>query len=46
MFDQVCGTDEIRKTFMKNYQFEDIRPIFEEGVQEFKDMSKKYHLYR
>jgi uncharacterized protein YbbC (DUF1343 family) len=46
MFDQVCGTDEIRKTFMKNYRFEDIRPIFEEGVQEFKDMSKKYHLYR
>ena len=46
MFDQVCGTDEIRKTFMKNYQFEDIRPIFEEAVQEFKDMSKKYHLYR
>ncbi len=46
MFDKVCGTDEIRKTFMKNYRFEDIRPIFEEGVQEFKAMSKKYHLYR
>lgn len=46
MFDQVCGTDEVRKTFMKNYKFEDIRPILEEGVQEFKDMSKKYYLYR
>jgi uncharacterized protein YbbC (DUF1343 family) len=46
MFDIVCGTDEIRTEFMKNYKFEDIRPIFERDVEEFKEMSKKYYLYR
>jgi len=42
MFDIVCGTDEIRKEFMKNYKFEDIKPIFERDVEEFREMSKKY----
>lgn len=46
MFDIVCGTDEIRTEFMKNYKFEDIRPIFERDVEEFKQMSKKYYLYK
>ncbi|MCF7832332.1 MAG: DUF1343 domain-containing protein [Candidatus Marinimicrobia bacterium] len=46
MFDMVCGTDEIRKTFMKNYRFEDIRSILNGDAQEFKNMSKKYYLYK
>ncbi|MFA6619001.1 MAG: DUF1343 domain-containing protein [Candidatus Neomarinimicrobiota bacterium] len=46
MFDKVCGTDEIRIEFTKNYKFEDIKPIFERDVNEFKEMSKKYYLYR
>ncbi len=46
MFDLVCGTDEIRTEFMKNHKFEDIKPIFERDVNEFKEMSKKYYLYR
>jgi len=46
MFDIVCGTDEIRKTFMKNYKFADIKPLFERDVEEFKTMSKKYYLYK
>lgn len=46
MFDIVCGTDEIRTEFMKNYKFEDIKPIFERDVNEFKEMSKKYYLYK
>lgn len=46
MFDKVCGTDEIRIEFTKNYKFEDIKPIFERDVKEFKEMSNKYYLYR
>ena len=46
MFDIVCGTDEIRTEFMKNYLFEDIKPIFERDVNEFKEMSKKYYMYK
>jgi uncharacterized protein YbbC (DUF1343 family) len=46
MFDLVCGTDEIRTEFMKNHKFEDIKPIFERDVNEFKEMSKKYYIYR
>lgn len=46
MFDKVCGTDEIRIAFTKNHKFEDIKPIFERDVNEFKEMSKKYYLYK
>jgi uncharacterized protein YbbC (DUF1343 family) len=46
MFDIVCGTDEIRTTFRENYRFEDIKPIFERDVAEFREMSKKYYLYK
>ncbi len=46
MFDIVCGTDEIRKTFRENYRFADIKPIFERDVEEFREMSRKYYLYK
>jgi uncharacterized protein YbbC (DUF1343 family) len=46
MFDIVCGTDEIRTKFRENYRFEDIKPIFERDVEEFREMSKKYYLYK
>ncbi|MCK4813081.1 MAG: DUF1343 domain-containing protein, partial [Candidatus Marinimicrobia bacterium] len=46
MFDKVCGTDEIRLTFSKNYKFDDIKPLFERDVKTFREMSKKYYLYK
>lgn len=46
MFDRVCGTDEIRTKFMENYRFADIKPLFERDVQQFREMSQKYHLYK
>ncbi|MDD4962205.1 MAG: DUF1343 domain-containing protein [Candidatus Marinimicrobia bacterium] len=46
MFDMVCGTDEIRTKFMENYRFADIKPLFEHDVQQFREMSQKYHLYK
>lgn len=46
MFDKVCGTDKIRKTFSKNYKFSDIEPILNKDIQNFKTKSKKYYLYK
>ncbi len=46
MFDKVCGTDEIRLTFSKSYKFDDIKPLFERDVKAFREMSKKYYLYK
>lgn len=46
MFDIVCGTDEIREIFSKSYLFEDIKPIFERDVQEFRQASIKYYMYQ
>lgn len=46
MFDKVCGTDEIRKKFSERYRFEDIKPILEKDVESFRNLSKKYYLYR
>ncbi|MDZ7820818.1 MAG: DUF1343 domain-containing protein [Candidatus Marinimicrobia bacterium] len=46
MFDIVCGTDEVRKIFMENYRFADIKPIFERDVEAFRKMSEKYYLYK
>ncbi|MEA1986838.1 MAG: DUF1343 domain-containing protein [Candidatus Marinimicrobia bacterium] len=45
MFDKVCGTDKIRKTFTKNYKFSDIEPILKKDIKEFKNKSENYYLY-
>ncbi len=46
MFDKVSGTDEIRNIFTKNFKFDEIKDIVNSGVEEFKENSKKYHLYK
>ncbi|MEA3500435.1 MAG: DUF1343 domain-containing protein [Candidatus Marinimicrobia bacterium] len=46
MFDKVCGTDKIRKKFSKNYKFKDVKPFLEKDVEEFREKSKKYYLYK
>lgn len=45
MFDQVCGTDAVRKKFGERYKFEDIQPILEKDIESFRELSKKYYLY-
>ncbi len=45
VFDQVAGTDEIRKAFCVRYNYEDIRTILSWGVREFADHSRTYWLY-
>jgi len=46
MFDKVTGSSKIRETFFKDYQFEDIEEMLNEGVDEFIELSKKYYLYK
>jgi len=45
MFDMGCGTDSIRLSMMKDYNFEKLRTIWNGECQSFKELSKKYYLY-
>lgn len=46
MFDKVCGSRQIRERFSQNNRWEDIRPYWEKDVESFRQLSKKYYLYR
>ena len=45
LFDKVCGSDYIRKEFMRNYNFSDIKEYWRKDEKHFRDLSQKYHLY-
>lgn len=45
MFDKVCGTDEIRKTFSRTMKVADILEKWTEDDADFKALSEKYYLY-
>lgn len=45
MFDMGCGTDSIRLSMIKDYNFEKLRTIWNGECQNFKELSKKYYLY-
>ncbi len=45
MFDIVCGTDYIRKTFSQTYTWESIKGYFEKDEKAFKAKSSKYYIY-
>ncbi len=46
MFDKVIGSNKIRIEFSKNYLYSDIKKLWEEPAEEFKEESKKYYLYK
>lgn len=46
MFDKVCGTNYIRETFTKNNTYSSIEQYWQKDVDAFKDLSRKYWLYR
>lgn len=46
MFDKVCGSDFVRKTFTETNRFEDIRDFWYREVEGFKKISKQYYLYK
>ena len=45
MFDKVCGSDQIRLLFSKNYKVADILDYWNKDVEAFKAKSAKYYLY-
>ena len=45
MFDQVCGTDKVRKTFEKRFKVEDMIDIWTQDVDDFVKLARQYFLY-
>lgn len=45
MFDKVCGSDKIRKEFIKRYKWVDIMDLWYGDVEYFIEKSQKYYLY-
>ena len=46
LFDKVCGSDYVRETFGKRYMFSDIEDYWRKDVEQFRQMSRKYYLYK
>lgn len=46
LFDKVCGSDYVRKTFGENYRFSDIEEYWRKDVEPFRQLSRKYYLYK
>ena len=45
MFDNVLGTDNIRKYFMRRFRVDDIHEYLTKDVERFREISKKYMMY-
>jgi uncharacterized protein YbbC (DUF1343 family) len=45
MFDKVCGTDEVRKTFTKSFRVDDIIGLWTNDIPAFRTTASKYFLY-
>ena len=46
MFDKVCGSKQIRELFSKRNKWSDASSYWYKDVEAFRQMSKKYYLYR
>lgn len=46
MIDKVCGTNQIRELFGKRYRWDDAKAYWDKDAESFKQLSKKYYLYR
>ena len=46
MFDQVSGSKQIRERFSQRHLWSDIQPYWDKDVAAFRQLSRKYHLYR
>ena len=46
LFDKVCGSDYIRKTFGQRYRVSDIIGWWQKDAEAFRDLSSAYYLYR
>jgi len=45
LFDKVCGTDYVRKTFGSAYKVSDIFEFWQKDVADFRRVAEKYYLY-
>ena len=45
LFDKVCGTDYVRREFIKSYNFADIKEYWRKDEKSFRTLAQKYHLY-
>lgn len=46
MFDKVCGSDTIRKSFVKNFSVADIQNLWMQEIPAFRGKVKRYLLYK
>lgn len=46
MFDKVCGSDVIRKTFTEHFQVDSIRDLWMQEIPAFREKVKRYMLYK
>mgnify|MGYP003287855333 CR=1 FL=1 len=45
LFDKVCGTDYVRREFIKNYKVSDIIEYWRKDEAAFRELSQTYYLY-
>jgi len=45
MFDKVCGTDQVRIQFTKNFRVSDISDIWYSDIPAFREKARRYFLY-
>jgi uncharacterized protein YbbC (DUF1343 family) len=45
MFDKVCGTAEVRKSFTRNFRVSDIMDLWTDDIPAFRAKASKYFLY-
>jgi uncharacterized protein YbbC (DUF1343 family) len=46
MFDKVCGTEQVREVFTKDFTVKSIQKIWDKDVDIFKKKAKQYFLYK
>ncbi|MCK4990364.1 MAG: DUF1343 domain-containing protein [Bacteroidales bacterium] len=46
MFDMVCGSDHLRTSIMRNFNFEDMLEYWNRDTEQFRERSIPYYLYK
>lgn len=46
MFDQVCGSRQVRERFARRNRWEDVRDYWDKDAEAFRKLSEKYYLYQ
>ena len=46
MIDKVCGSKQIRHLLLMHHQWSDAKPYWDKDVKTFRQIAKKYYLYK